>query len=387
MNAEFDFQTAGRILFGKGKVNLVGKVCGKIGRHVLLVVGTSEQNAKQVEKIIGDAGIESTLFTVHGEPGIATAVNAAQVAVNSGCNVIIGCGGGSVIDTAKAAAALAQNPSDPYDYLEVVGKGLPLINNPLPLIAVPTTAGTGSEVTRNAVLHIPDHRVKVSLRDARMLPVVAIVDPLLTITVPPELTASTGMDALTQVIEPFVSVRANPFTDLFCKEGIQRGGRSLFRGYTNGQDIEAREDLAFCSLMGGLALANAGLGAVHGLAAPIGGMFAAPHGAICARLLPEVCKVNIRALQQREPENPALERYLEMAKWLVRDSQARWDDLVRWLEQLCINLGIPGLSKYGITTQDIIPLADKAVHASSFKANPIPLGKPELVEILEAALY
>jgi alcohol dehydrogenase class IV len=386
MNSEFDFQTAGRILFGTGKSKSVGQICRSIGKNAVLLVGNNGQIADEIKSILAENGITYTIFSVSGEPNIATAVNAAQSVIDNKSDMVVGCGGGSVLDTAKACAALAMNPGDPFDYLEVVGKGQRLSNDPLPVIAIPTTAGTGSEVTRNAVLSVPDQQVKVSLRDARMLPAVAIVDPLLTLSVPPDVTASTGMDALTQVIEPYVSVRANPFTDSFCEAGIRRAGRSLFRAYKNGEDLDAREDMAFCSLIGGLALANAGLGAVHGFAAPIGGMFSAPHGAICARLLPPVCKMNIRELKKHNPGSPILDRYLRIAHWLSGDPKANLDELIDWLEQHCYYLCIPGLSAYGITTEDMSLIVDKTMQASSYKANPIKLEKKELLEILESAL-
>ncbi len=237
-------------------------------------------------------------------------------------DLVVGMGGGSVIDAAKAIAALLTNPGDPLDYLEVIGRGLPLANACAPMMAIPTTAGTGAEVTRNAVLASPAHRVKVSLRSASMLPDVAIVDPELTLSMPPAVTAATGLDALTQCLEPFVSHLATPLTDGFCREGLARAARSLRRAYHHGSDVAARRDMALASLCGGLALANAKLGAVHGFAGPIGGMFDAPHGAVCARLLPLVMTANVRALEERSPNSPALVRYAEVAKIVTGDADA-----------------------------------------------------------------
>lgn len=211
--------------------------------------------------------------------------------------MVIGLGGGSVLDAGKAIAALVTNLGNVFDYLEVIGKGQPLVNAPLPFIAIPTTAGTGTEVTRNAVLGSPAHGVKVSLRSPMMLPSLAIVDPELTYGLPPEITASSGLDALTQLIEPFVSVKANPMTDAICREGIRHAAKSLRTVYHNGADASAREGMSLASLFGGLALANAALGAVHGFAGPLGGMLNAPHGAICAKLLPLVMEVNIKVLR------------------------------------------------------------------------------------------
>jgi alcohol dehydrogenase class IV len=251
---------------------------------------------------------------------------------------------------------------------------------------VPTTAGTGAEVTRNAVLTVPEQRVKVSLRSPLMLPDVAIVDPELTYSMPPGVTAVTGLDALTQVIEPFVSHLANPLTDALCREGIQRAGHSLRRAYGNGRDADARRDMALASLMGGLALANAKLGAVHGFAGSIGGMFAAPHGAVCARLLPYTMVANVQALQSRQPENPALPRYAEIARILTGDSSATVQDGVQWIQSLCADLQIPGLAAYGLTTDDLPTIVNKSKNASSMKGNPIQLSEAELTHILEQAL-
>jgi alcohol dehydrogenase class IV len=295
-------------------------------------------------------------------------------------------GGGSVIDTAKAIAGLLTNDGDPLDYLEVVGRGQPLTRAALPWIAVPTTAGTGAEVTRNAVLAVPEKRVKVSLRSALLLPRVALVDPELTHDLPPALTAATGLDALTQLIEPYVSRRANPMTDAVCVDGIRRAARSLRRASENGRDASAREDMALASLYGGIALANAGLGAVHGFAGPIGGMLPAPHGAICAALLPHVVEANLRALRDRAPRSPALARYEEVARLLTGRAQAVADDAAPWLRDLTRALGIAPLRDYGITSTDFAAIAAAAEKASSMKANPLPLTPDELTSILERAL-
>jgi alcohol dehydrogenase class IV len=278
------------------------------------------------------------------------------------------------------------NPGDPLDYLEVVGRGQPLQYPSAPFIAIPTTAGTGSEVTRNAVLASPEHRVKASLRASFMLPRLAVVDPELTLGLPRAVTASTGLDALTQLIEPYVGVRANPITDLFCVEGIRRAAGALPRVWEDGGDRPARSDMAWASLLGGLALANAGLGAVHGFAAPIGGMFPAPHGAVCATLLPHVIAVNIQALRARAPASPALGRYAEVARLLTGGSQTTAEDAVRWTEEICRKLEIPPLRAYGVTEADIPNLVEKGAQASSMKGNPVVLTPAELRRIIEGAI-
>jgi alcohol dehydrogenase class IV len=317
---------------------------------------------------------------------VDVALAGVEVARAAGSDLVIGMGGGSVIDAAKAIAALLANAGDPYEHLEVIGRGLPLRNPSAPVIAVPTTAGTGAEVTRNAVLASPEHRTKVSLRHASMLPDVALVDPELTYAMPPAITASTGLDALTQCLEPFVSHLATPLTDGFCREGLARSARSLLRAFNDGANVDARRDMALASLCGGLALANAKLGAVHGFAGPIGGMFEAPHGAVCARLLPLVMAANVRALQEREPDSPALDRYADAAKLLTGDANASVADGVSWVQALCAELAVPGFAGYGMTEDDLADVAAKAMPSSSMKGNPIGLSEEELVAVLQQAL-
>ena len=299
---------------------------------------------------------------------------------------MIGLGGGSALDAAKAVAALAANGGDPLDYLEVIGKGQALRKASLPCIAIPTTVGTGAEVTRNAVLASPEHGIKASLRSPTMLPRLALVDPELTHSLPPEVTASTGLDALTQLIEPFTSSKAIPLTDAFCREGMARAARSLRRAYEHGGDAAAREDMALASLLGGLALANAGLGAAHGFAGPVGGMFSAPHGAVCVALLPHVMAVNVRALRSRQPDSTALRRYDEVARILIGEAAAEAEAGIAWVAALAAALHVPPLAAYGITEADLPALVEKTAVASSTKANPIPLTADELREILALAL-
>ena len=271
---------------------------------------------------LGAAGVRWTPFSVLGEPTLATARDGVAAARKAGCDQVIGLGGGSALDAAKAIATLLTNGGDPLDYVEVIGRGQPIAAPAAPLIAIPTTAGTGSEVTRNAVLASPEDGMKVSLRSLHMLPRVALVDPDLLLGLPPAVLASGGLDALSQLIEPFTSLRANPITDALAREGISRAAVALPRAHaaaTAGEAIAPgdREALALASLFGGLCLANAGLGAVHGFAAPLGGSFAAPHGAVCAALLPSVLRVNLRALAARAPEHPALARYHQLGPLLT----------------------------------------------------------------------
>ncbi|HLO29994.1 MAG TPA: iron-containing alcohol dehydrogenase [Anaerolineales bacterium] len=384
MMISFEFATANRIIFGAGKLTELSKQIERNTKRLLLVSGHSSDAIPRLRETLSALGIPVTEFQVHGEPTVDMIREGIKVARD--CDTVIGLGGGSVLDTGKAIAALVTNPGDLFAYLEVIGKGQPLINTPLPYIAIPTTAGTGSEVTRNAVIEAPEQNVKVSLRSPLMLPGIALVDPELTYNLPPEITASSGMDALAQLIEPFVSIRANPMTDAICREGISRAARSLRRAYENGGDKEARGGMALAGLFGGLALANAALGVVHGFAGPLGGMLHAPHGALCARLLPLAMEANIKALETRQPENPALNRYIEIAQMLTDEKDATAWDGVKWTRELVGTLKIPQLSAYGMSKEHFPEAVEKTMKANSFKGNPIVLNEGELIEILERAL-
>ncbi len=367
--AAFEFATATRILFGAGKLAEAPAVIEPFGRRVLIVTGRTPARAEPLLALLNH--FDCTIHCIPSEPTLEDI--AVGVATALGHHAVIAIGGGSAMDAGKAIAALATNPGDPLDYLEVIGRGQPLTEAPLPFIAIPTTAGTGAEVTRNAVITCPEQQVKVSLRHPRMLPLAAIVDPELTYDLPPDISAATGMDALTQLIEPFTCRRANPLTDALCREAIPRAATALPRAVAG--EFTARADMAFASLCGGLALANSGLGAVHGFAAPIGGMFPAPHGAVCAALLPHVYAANARHLP---------ERFAEVSKLLNAGNTAvAGADMLNNLAQ---KLNIPGLATYGITENDFPNLITKARKASSMKANPVDLSDAELAGILRAAL-
>jgi alcohol dehydrogenase class IV len=387
----FEFATAHRIIFGPGSLNeAVPAAVQTASLHgskaVLIVSSRPPQVVRRLYDQLQHAGLEPLGFGFNGEPTLAVIENGVKFVRQNRIAAIIGFGGGSSIDAAKAIAALATNPGELLDYLEVIGRGKPLTRQPLPCIAIPTTAGTGAEVTRNAVLFSPEHRVKVSLRSPMMLPNVAIVDPVLTYDLPPAVTASTGLDALTQLIEAYVCTQSNPMTDGFCAGGLQRAIEALPRAYCDGHDCEAREDMCIASLFGGLALANAGLGAVHGFAGPLGGMFSAPHGAVCAALLPHVMAANIRALRQRQPRSRALGRYDLVAQMITQQDHATTDAAIAHIHQLCTDLAIPPLRTYGMTQADIPALVEKAQAASSMKANPIVLTTEELSEVLSNAI-
>jgi alcohol dehydrogenase class IV len=378
----FEFATATRIVFGAGRLAEVPEAVKALGgTRVLLVTGRDTTRAGPLREGLDRLGLSPVAFAVQGEPTVELAREATSVALSERCDAVVAFGGGSALDAGKAIAALAANGGEPLDYLEVVGRGRALTKPSLPLVAIPTTAGTGSEVTRNAVLGVKDAQVKASLRSPLMLPRLALVDPELLAGAPPAVLASSGLDALSQLIEPFLSARAQPLTDALAREGIGRSARSLRRAVLQGPDAAAREDLALASLFGGLCLANAGLGAVHGFAAPVGGMFEAPHGAVCAALLPATLEVNLRALRARAPSHPALSRFQEVAALLTGRADARAEDGITWVRELCQALGVPGLARYGLTEADVPRLVSRAKAASSMKANPLPLSDEELTEI------
>jgi len=383
---KFEFTAPHRIIFGLGTLQQVGKIAAALGSRALVVTGVAAARVRPLLELLAGEGIGHVLYLVESEPTVAMAQEAAGLAQREGCTFVIGIGGGSAMDTAKAAAAFLTNPGDPYDHLEVVGRSQPLRSTPAPWIAIPTTAGTGSEVTRNAVLLSEPHKVKVSLRSAYMLAHVAIVDPELTVSAPPAVTASTGLDALTQLLEPLVSSKATPITDALCREALPRVAWALPRVYADGSDLKAREQMAYASLSGGLALANSGLGAVHGIAGPFGGAFHAPHGAVCAALLAPITAVNLQALAARAPDSPALARYGEAAALCTGNSGAMAAELVEWLRALVAKLNIPGLATYDFGEADFDTLIPQSQAASSMKGNPIILTDDELRQALRAAL-
>ena len=382
----FEFATATRIVFGPGTIQDVGPRAAEMGRRAFVVTGRSRERAAPLVEQLQGQGVKCTTFTVFEEPTTAMASEGVQQARQAGCDLVVAIGGGSVIDTGKVVAALLTNRGHLMDYLEVIGGGQHLTNTPVPYIAIPTTAGTGAEVTRNAVLRSPEQHVKVSMRSASMLPRLAVVDPELTHSMPPAVTASTGLDAITQLMEAYASDQSNPLTDGICREGLRRAARSLHRAYEDGSNRDAREGMSVASLFGGLALANAKLGAVHGFAGPLGGMLAAPHGVICARLLPYVMEANIRALHSRAPGSPALARYDEVAQILAGTAAAGATDGIAWVQDLCGALRVASLGEFGLKETDLPAVVEMSKTASSMKGNPITLIDKELTEILRKAI-
>ena len=383
----FEFASAGRLLFGAGTSAQLHAIAAAFGKRLLFLSGAhfALQTAPLLDALQG-RGFEVTPFVVTGEPTIDLVRAGVAAGREAACTAVIACGGGSVLDTGKAVAALLANDGDILDYLEVIGGGRALAQPSLPCIVLPTTAGTGTEVTRNAVILSPEHRVKVSLRSILLLPRVAIVDPELTYSLPPAPTAATGLDALTQLIEPFVSARANALVDALCRDGIPLIARHLETAYRDGGNAAAREAMSLAACYGGLALANAGLGAVHGFAGVLGGYTGAPHGAVCARLLPTVMAVNADALRARRPDSDRLARYRNIACLLTGRPAATLADGITFIRELCARLAIPPLSAYGIISADFPALITQAAEASSMKANPITLTPEEMWQVLENSL-
>ena len=381
----FEFATAGRIVFGSGARRSLGGILAQLGHRVLVVGGASRRHDAWLDPLLAEHGLARADFGVVGEPTLDTARVGGVVARAAECDVVLGVGGGSVLDAAKAIAALATQPGDVLDYLEVIGAAKPLAAPPLPCVAVPTTAGTGAEVTKNAVLASPDHAVKVSLRSPAMLPRAAVVDPELTLSLPPGVTAATGLDALSQLIEPFVSAKRQPLTDAVCRAGLAHVSWALRRACDDPADLAAREAMSLASLCGGIALANAGLGAVHGFAGPIGGMFPAPHGAVCAILLAGVMEANIAAAR-RAGDEATVSRYADIARLLTADVTIGPEDGTAWVRRLVADLAIPPLAAHGMATTDIPAVVEKAKQASSMKGNPVVLTDDVLHAILAGAI-
>jgi alcohol dehydrogenase class IV len=379
----FEFATAGRIMVGPGRVQELPGVLSGLGSRVLVVTGA---DPARHNTLLASLDRAAAVFPVAAEPTVELVRAAVAVARAQDADVIAAIGGGSVIDTGKAVAMLLGNGGDPLDYLEVVGSGQAITRPAVPCVAVPTTAGTGAEVTANAVLAVPSHRVKASLRSPLMIPRVALVDPLLTVSCPPPVTAASGLDALTQCLEPFVSVQATPLTDGLAREGLRRAGTGLRGAYAEGEDLAARADMAMCSLLGGMALANAKLGAVHGLAGVIGGTADVPHGLACAALLAPVIEANVRAARLAPSGADILDRYTEAARLLTGQSDASVEDGLAWIRETLALLHVPGLSAFGLGPQDADEIAAKALTSSSMKGNPVTLSHADLQAVLIQAL-
>jgi alcohol dehydrogenase class IV len=379
----FEFTTAARIMAGAGRAAELPEVLTGLGSRVLVCTGA---NPERHAGLLDGLGLPVAVLEVAGEPTIELARAGVAAAREHGADVVAAIGGGSVIDAGKAVAMLLGNGGDPLDYLEVIGAGRAITRPAVPCVAVPTTAGTGAEVTANAVLASPEHRLKASLRSPLMIPRVALVDPQLTVSCPPPVTAASGLDALTQCLEPLVSPRASPLTDGLASEGLRRAAAGLRAAYADGEDLAARADMAVCALLGGMALANAKLGAVHGLAGVIGGIADVPHGIACAALLAPVIDANVQALRSGPPGQAALERYAQAARLLTGDPAASVRDGLAWIRQTLTLLAVPGLGAFGIRPQQAGEIAAKALVSSSMQGNPVALSHGDLEAILRRAL-
>jgi alcohol dehydrogenase class IV len=373
----FEFATVDRLMFGTGRAAELPTVLAELGSRVLVCTGAHPERHAE---LLSSLTLPHTESTVDGEPTVDHARTVTAAAREHAADIVVGIGGGSVLDLAKTVAMLLGNGGDPLDYMEVVGRGRPVTRAPVPFVAIPTTAGTGSEVTANAVLTAPEHGVKASVRGPLMLARVALVDPLLTVDCPPAVTASSGLDALTQCLEPLVSVRANPVTDALAREGLRRAGSGLRRAYADGTDIAARTDMAVCALSGGMALANAKLGAVHGFAGVLGALTGVPHGMACAAFLVPVVEANLRALRDRRPDSPAVERYAEAARLLTGDPTATAADGLDWLRETVAQLHVPPVA---VDPAQAASVVQRVAGASSTQGNPIELTADELEAILQ----
>ena len=369
------FLTASEIRFGRGKACEVAVTAKGFGQRAMLVTGATAARADW----LADQMAPVARFAVGREPDIAMIEAGVAAARAAKVQVIVALGGGAVIDAGKAIAALVPAHLPMMDYLEVVGRGLPLEADPLPFIAVPTTAGTGAEVTKNAVIGVPSARRKVSLRDNRMLPDVAVIDPALTDGTPKSVTLASGLDAITQVIEPYLCTKANRLTDVLCRNAIPLGLAALVR-LMEAEDVGARDDLAWVSLCGGLALANAGLGAVHGLAGPIGGVAPAPHGAVCGVLLPPVLAANAQAAT-----GVAAARISEVQTWISDAFGVETKQAMAALQNWSQHHGLPRLSQMGVREDELQSIAQTSLGSSSMRGNPVALTEGALTDILYAA--
>ena len=390
----FEFCTVGRIIFGRGSSARLAELTAEYGRSALVVTNAGEVGGgglvDDLAGLLAAADLKHVFVRQRGEPQIADVDSALEEARRNECDVVIGLGGGSAIDIAKAVAGLLANGGAPIDYMEVIGQGRKITRPAAPWIAVPTTAGTGAEVTRNAVLACREKQFKASIRSPHLLARLVVVDPALGVGVRAEITARAGMDALCQLIESYTSSGARPVTDSLAMEGIWRAAAALPRAFADGSDLDAREDMAIAALLSGITLTNAGLGAVHGFAAPLGANFSVPHGTVCAALLPHVMEANVRALLDLSDDHPALARYAAVGRVLA--AQADLDDAeavtagIHRVAALVRELGIPPLGEFCVTEDRIAEMVALAAKSSSMRYNPVKLSDEALADILQKAL-
>ena len=377
----FEFFSAPRILFGPGRALLLPDLSRSLGQRALLIHNGPPD---RIHSLLG-ASIAAT-FRQRGEPSVADVDSALSLAREHSCDLVIGHGGGSAIDCAKALAGLLTNTGTPIDYMEVIGSGKKIEKPAAPWIAIPTTAGTGAEVTRNAVIASPAHQFKASLRSEHLLPRIALIDPELALDVPPDITARSGADALCQCIEAYTSNAANPISHSLAFQGIALAARSLRKVYRHPGDLEARSDMALAALLSGICLTNVGLGAVHGFAAPMGALFNIPHGTLCGLLLPHVIAANIQAARAESPDHPLLAKYYFLAGVLTSEQDVTPEHAAHGASRLIRDLDLPPLSSFGLTPADIPRIVPLAKKASSMRYNALPLSDAALHDILDRAL-
>lgn len=375
--APFAFALPARIAFGRGEAQKAPAAIRALGPRGVLVHGANPARAAWLLQALRADGAEVLPIACGAEPTLPMLEEALARAKTFGADWVAGLGGGAVLDLGKALAGLIPAPGGIMDHLEVVGRGLPLAAPPLPYVALPTTAGTGAEATRNAVIGLPEHGRKVSIRDERMLPRLAIVDPALTDGCPRGVTLASGLDALAQVIEPYVSAKATPFTDALVRPVILPGLRALKR-LMEEEDAQARDTMAWTSLCGGIALANGGLGAVHGLAGVIGGVTTAPHGAICGAALGPVLAMN----RDHAPDPARVE---EICHAIAEGFGGTAADAPQTLASWARAAGLPGLQAQGLDPARHQAVAEASLASSSMKGNPFAPSVAQLCEVLRKA--
>ncbi|USD42178.1 iron-containing alcohol dehydrogenase [Vibrio sp. SCSIO 43135] len=377
----FQFMTSTRIIFGEGALQSSLSTLNQYGYSVLLVTGQDPSRSEIVVNYLKSQSMRYQHVAVSGEPNITMIEETAVVGRRFKPDMVVSIGGGSVIDMGKALAAIIPNQGDVYDYVEVVGRNVPLKTKPLPFIAIPTTASTGSEVTRNAVLRSGQDKVKVSLRSPDMLADVAIVDPTLTYGTDLYTSGRGAMDAFTHLMEAYVCGEPNPLTDMVCEEGLRRLSGSILAGCLQ-DDHRSRADLSFAAMLGGMAITNAKLGAAHGLASALGGKLNAPHSVITAQLAPHVMRENIAAAKQAG-RNDVIYRYSKIAQLVTGRTNVHVDDGVLWVQMMLDRLKLPLLNEFGVCSTSFEQVADDALMSIAIKGNPLPLTKARLVHILE----
>ncbi len=379
----FDILLPTRVLFGPGSTYRLGEEISRIGKRALVITGRrSLAESGQVERITNPlqiAKVETVWFRVDPEPTVDTVDEARRLIHEEKVDLVVGVGGGSALDVAKAAAGLAKVDTPAGTFFGAV----PLNAPGLPWVAVPTTAGSGSEATKNAVLIDPERKRKASLRNEWWLPVVAVVDPILTMSQPPEVTAGTGFDALTHAVESFTSRWATPFTTALSREAVRLITQNIYTAYDTGRVRASREYMMLASLMAGIALANAGAGAVHALAHPVGVRYGIPHGVACGILLPYIVRFNLAVAHDAYADLAAASAMVPLTA--DKDEAAR--KFVVYLEKLRDKLGLPAkLSEAGLKEADITEIADEALLSRSLSANPRRVTRVDLLTILQENL-